>query len=300
MEAKGIIVVDKPAGFTSFDVIAKLRGILGIKKLGHSGTLDPMATGVLPVFAGSATKAIAYGTADIKEYIAGFQLGMDTDTQDRTGAAMGFSARRVSEAELLGALGAFRGESRQVPPMYSALKVDGKRLYDLARAGKVVERPARRITVFALQLLAFDPIRQTGTIRVLCSKGTYIRTLLRDIGLRLGAFATMTSLRRIKSGDFSIGQAKTLEEIEKMAKTGTVSRAFLPVDTVLSQFPKVHISAAGKERADKGAFIWQEQTDWMPAEGTVARIYFDDAFVMLGKAQRLEIGQPAIFVHKKF
>ena len=179
----GILCINKPEGFTSFDVIAKLRGILKTKKLGHAGTLDPMATGVLPVFAGFATKACDILPDSDKSYIAGFRLGVTTDTQDRTGTILHQRPANHLTAEMIEqALPAFRGEILQLPPMYSAVSVNGQRLYELARKGIEVERTPRPITIYRLELLRYDPASQEGEMEISCSKGTYIRTILHDLG----------------------------------------------------------------------------------------------------------------------
>lgn len=177
MELNGILIFHKPQDFTSHDVVAKLRGILRTRKIGHGGTLDPMATGVLPIFVGGATKAADYAAAQDKTYEAGFTLGFSTDTQDTTGTVTAQSEKRVTEAEVRAALNTFLGAQKQVPPMYSAIKIDGQKLYDLARKGKEVERPARDITILDIALLNFDPDSQKGVFRATCSKGTYVRTM---------------------------------------------------------------------------------------------------------------------------
>ena len=194
----GIIIIDKPAGWTSMDVCAKLRGIFHEKRVGHAGTLDPMATGVLPVFLGRATRAVEFAEQTGKEYLAGLRLGLVTDTQDVTGRVLEERPVTCAPAEVEAALAAFRGEITQIPPMYSALKRDGKKLYELARAGKEVERAPRPVTIHALEV-----VEQTGpncyTLRVRCSKGTYVRTLCHDIGAALGCGGCMSALRRTEA-----------------------------------------------------------------------------------------------------
>lgn len=213
----GIINVHKEAGFTSFDVVAKLRGITKQRKIGHTGTLDPDATGVLPVCFGSATKLCEYLTDKTKEYVAEFRLGIVTDTQDISGTVLEEKEVNITKEELIAAINSFIGKQKQIPPMYSAKKVDGKKLCDLAREGKVVERKAADIEIYNIDIvdITIDNAVE-AKIRVTCSKGTYIRTLCHDIGQKLGVGATMTSLIRTKSGDFEIGNALTLNEIEKL------------------------------------------------------------------------------------
>ncbi|MEG2083411.1 MAG: tRNA pseudouridine(55) synthase TruB, partial [Oscillospiraceae bacterium] len=195
----GIIIVDKPAGYTSFDVIAKLRGILGERRLGHGGTLDPMATGVLPVFAGNATKAVDFLPDETKRYTATVRLGILTDTGDITGTITEKSDKNCTLQELECALCSFVGAQKQVPPMYSAIKKDGKRLYELARKGKTVEREPRNIEITELRLVDFDESVREFAIDVLCSKGTYIRTLAEDIAASMGLVAALCALRRTMS-----------------------------------------------------------------------------------------------------
>ncbi|MBQ2177944.1 MAG: tRNA pseudouridine(55) synthase TruB, partial [Oscillospiraceae bacterium] len=191
----GIIIINKPAGWTSMDVCAKLRGIFHEKRVGHAGTLDPMATGVLPVFVGQATKAVSFAESGEKEYLARLRLGLTTDTQDTTGTVLSELPVTVTEEDLRAVLPRFTGEIEQIPPMYSAVKVQGRKLYELARKGAEVERKPRAVTIFALELLG-----QTGkneyALRVRCSKGTYIRTLCHDIGAVLGCGGAMSALER--------------------------------------------------------------------------------------------------------
>src|SRR5699024_4938032 len=188
-ELCGILLMDKPQGFTSHDVVAKLRGILHTRRIGHGGTLDPLATGVLPVFVGGATKAADFAAAQDKEYVAGFTLGFETDTQDVTGEILRRSGQTATRDEVTQAAARFLGAQQQVPPMYSAVKVNGQKLYDLARKGKEVERPARDIFVREMALLDFDERTQQGTLRLAVSKGTYVRTLVHDMGVSLGTLA---------------------------------------------------------------------------------------------------------------
>ena len=210
--ANGIIVIDKPQEWTSMDVCAKIRGVLHERRVGHAGTLDPMATGVLPVFVGRATRAVEFASESEKEYIAGLKLGVVTNTQDTTGQVVEERPVEADRAALEGALAAFRGELTQIPPMYSALKRDGKKLYELARAGKEVERAPRPVTIHALEVLD-----QTGpdryTLRVRCSKGTYVRTLCHDIGAALGCGGCMSALRRTEAAGFSLAEAVPLEAL---------------------------------------------------------------------------------------
>lgn len=244
----GIIVVDKSKDFTSHDVVAKLRGILHQKKIGHTGTLDPDATGVLPILLGKATKLSDMLTADDKTYEATFVLGIKTDTQDVSGEIIEEKEITSSEEEILSVIKSFIGEIDQVPPMYSAIKVDGKKLYELAREGKEVERKSRRITIHNI-----DEIEINGaevSITVYCSKGTYIRTLCHDIGEKLGCGAALKELRRTKSGNFEIEDAFTLDEIQKMADAMEMDDKVLPIEKALEDHPAFTVDA----RYDKALY----------------------------------------------
>ena len=208
--ANGILIIDKPAGWTSHDVVAKLRGLLRERRIGHAGTLDPMATGVLPVFVGRATRAVEFAAEREKEYLAGLRLGVVTDTQDTTGTVLETHPVCVDRPQVEAVLARFRGEITQIPPMYSAIKREGKKLYELARRGQEVERQPRPITIEALDLL--DQVSPTEyTLRVRCSKGTYVRTLCHDIGQALGCGGALFSLRRTQSAGFSLDQAVTMD-----------------------------------------------------------------------------------------
>ena len=236
----GILLIDKPKDFTSFDVIAKLRGMLKMRRLGHAGTLDPMATGVLPVFVGYATKACGILPNEDKIYIAEFQLGKVSDTQDSTGNILeirDFSS--VTESNISRVLP--HGTIMQIPPMYSAVKVDGKKLYELARQGKEIERKAKEITVYESRLLQFQEITGIGTVQIHCSKGTYVRTLIHDMGQGLGCGAIMTDLRRISASGFSIADCHTLDEIQKLADSGNIESVILPIAKAFDDLPKIHL-----------------------------------------------------------
>ena len=238
---RGILVVDKPSGWTSFDVIAKLRGALGTRKLGHSGTLDPMATGVLPVFVGAASKAVDLQENHNKTYQAAVRFGIATDTGDITGAVLRSRDCCVTRQALEEVLPGFLGPQSQVPPMYSAVKVGGVPLYKLARQGKEVERKARTIEIYTLRCL-----EQTGPNQFLleaaCSKGTYIRTLLEDIGGALGCPATMTALRRTAAGVYTQDQAHPLEEILELAGQGRAGELLLDLETVFAHLPLLTVN----------------------------------------------------------
>lgn len=239
----GVINIYKVKGFTSHDVVAKLRGMLKQKKIGHTGTLDPEATGVLPVCLGNATKLCDMLTEKEKEYIARVQLGITTDTQDMTGTVLAQKEVCVTKEEIIEAIHSFVGDYEQIPPMYSAIKVNGKRLYELAREGREVERKARHVKIHYIEILDMEPAQIT--IKVGCSKGTYIRTLCHDLGQKLGCGAAMAALERTRSGQFFLDTALTLDELEeKLQGSETEKEAFLksaviPVDQMFMEYPKL-------------------------------------------------------------
>ncbi len=254
----GIILIDKEAGFTSHDVVAKLRGICGQKKIGHTGTLDPEATGVLPVCLGSATRLCDMLTDKDKEYVAELLLGVETDTQDVTGTVLARREVDVSEAKVRRVCASFEGEYEQVPPMYSALKVNGKKLCDLARAGRTVERSARPVTIKELEILKCElPVVK---MRVLCSKGTYIRTLCADIGQKLGCGGTMQSLRRTAVGGFRLEDALTLGALQELRDAGRLTAVVRPVDSVFEDCPALHIGRDFGKLLENGNPIAPAQT----------------------------------------
>lgn len=237
----GILVIYKEKGFTSHDVVAKLRGILKMKKIGHTGTLDPEAEGVLPVCIGKATKLCDLLTDKDKTYEAVMKLGIITDTQDLTGSILEKRNVLLSEDEIKEASLSFCGEYDQIPPMYSALKVNGKKLYELAREGIVVERKPRKVTIYELVIKNINLDEALVTMRVTCSKGTYIRTLCHDIGEKLGCGACMKDLKRTRVERFSIENSMTLSEVEHKAKDGTIQTCIIPIDKLFLHCPKIVI-----------------------------------------------------------
>lgn len=252
----GIICVNKPKGWTSFDVVAKFRGIARTKKCGHTGTLDPMATGVLPILVGSATKLSSFIPDSDKLYRAGFQLGMTTDTLDCTGKVLSTAPVGVSLEQLEKALDSFRGTVTQIPPMYSAVQVNGKRLYELARSGKTVERPSRTVTIYRLTLLSYDPKTGAGELEVFCSKGTYIRTLVDDMGRALGCGGILTSLIRCKANGFTLNDCLSLEECQALADTGELEHRLHPADRVLEEFPSLRLNKVQGEKFRHGVKLY--------------------------------------------
>lgn len=238
----GILCIHKPEGFTSFDVVAKLRGITHQKKIGHAGTLDPMATGVLPVFLGTATRACDLLPDSDKTYIAGFQLGVVTDTQDRTGTVLETRESSLTWEDLLSVMERFTGDQMQVPPMYSAVKIGGKKLYEIARQGGEIERPARPITIYRLELKEFDRAAQRGSFLASCSKGTYIRTLCHDIGQALGPGAVLTSLCRTRAAGFDLSDCLTLQQVQDLADNGELEQEVTPVSRVFQSLPVLRLN----------------------------------------------------------
>lgn len=278
---EGILLIDKPEGFTSFDVIAKLRGITKTKKIGHSGTLDPMATGVLPVFFGRAAKACGILPNEDKAYRATFRLGMETDTQDITGSLTASRPVTVGTEEVRKALSAFTGDILQVPPMYSAVKVGGKRLYALAREGIEVERQPRPVTIYSIDLIEADPPSNSYTIDIFCSKGTYIRTLCQDVGEALGCGAVLTKLRRTMACGFSTRDCVTLEQAEDIQGKGCLSDALIPVERVFASLPRLMISQAAARQFCNGVKLPLETLGLEVSE--IVTVYTGDLFLGLGR-----------------
>ncbi|MBD5512742.1 MAG: tRNA pseudouridine(55) synthase TruB [Lachnospiraceae bacterium] len=235
----GVINIYKEKGFTSHDVVAKMRGILQQKKMGHTGTLDPDAVGVLPVCLGNATRLADMLTDRDKEYEAVMRLGVATDTQDMSGTVLEERPVQVSAAEVEAVICSFVGGYEQVPPMYSALKVNGKRLYELAREGREVERKARSVSLYSIEILSMQ--LPEVCIRVACSKGTYIRTLCHDIGEKLGCGAAMSSLKRTQSGCFTLDTAITLSALEQLRDKKNVEKVLIPVDAMFDDLAQVHV-----------------------------------------------------------
>ncbi len=243
----GILLIDKPSDWTSSDVVAKLRGVLHEKRIGHSGTLDPMATGLLVLFVGRATRACSFAEADDKEYHAALRLGLTTDTQDVTGRMLRESdASFVTEELLREALRRFEGEIGQIPPMYSAIKQGGKKLYEIARRGGEVERKPRPITVRRLALTGRDG--EDWLLDIGCSKGTYVRTLCHDIGESLGCGGCMSALRRVRAGAFSVQEAHTLSSVIAAAAEGRAEELLLPLDGLFAAYPALTVGAEAERR----------------------------------------------------
>ena len=276
----GIINVYKEKGYTSFDVVAKLRGIFHQKKIGHTGTLDPDAQGVLPVCLGKATRVCDLLTDKDKVYKAVLLLGQETDTQDISGQVINQAKVNVTEQAVYDAISQFIGRQKQVPPMYSALKVNGKKLYELAREGKTVERKPRPVHFYEIEILdiSFPLVR----FRVTCSKGTYIRTLCHDIGEKLGCGAAMESLLRTKVGRFTLDDAITLAQTEEAVQKGTIESKILGIEEILAEYPRVCCTKEGDRLLANGNPLVQalvdaqEKNGWIrmcSSEGSFAGVY---------------------------
>lgn len=283
----GVLLIDKPKGFTSFDVIAVVRKLTGQRKTGHTGTLDPNATGVLTVLLGSATKAQDIILNHDKSYVAGFKLGLTTDTLDIWGTVTSKSESRVSRADVERLIPKFSGEIEQVPPMYSAVKKDGQRLYDLARRGIEVERKARKVTVYKLALTDFDEETQEGTLEISCSKGTYVRTIIDDLGAALGMGAVMTALRRTFACGFSIDDCITLDDLKLLSEKGEAQTALRSVESLFYDCAEVKISDGQAKRFSNGGALDITRTALKKAEdidGKIYRVKNADSFLGLAKA----------------
>ena len=271
----GIVIIDKPQGWTSQDVVSKLRGKLHTKRIGHGGTLDPMATGVLPVFVGRATRGVEFFEHAEKTYETVLRLGLLTDTEDTSGTVLEERSVAVTEEQLEAALAQFRGEILQVPPMYSALKVNGQKLYDLARKGKEVERQPRPITIHELELLGFDG--RDAKLRVRCSKGTYIRTLCKDIGLALGCGGCMAALRRTAAGAYTEAEAVKLDTLIESEEPEVFLR---PVDTMFARYEAIILTENQEKRCRCG------NSFTLPgADGTYRAYGQNGEFLMLAKRE---------------
>ena len=292
----GILLIDKPCGITSHDVVFKVRKLYGTREVGHTGTLDPMATGLLVVLVGRAVKASDMIVSDSKRYTAGLLLGITTDTEDTSGSVLTRSDKIPTPDEVKAAAEGFIGESMQTPPMYSALKVGGKKLVDLAREGKVIEREARPITVHSLCVSREDDTHYT--LEVFCSKGTYIRTLCADIGAKLGCGGAMHSLRRTESGSFSLADAVTLEALEAMSEEERIS-LLRPMEEVFSDALAFRLPQFYEKLLKNGCEIYLKKIGAAFAEGTRLRLVNDSGFYAVAEVRRYPDGL-AIKAIKRF
>lgn len=294
-EMAGVFVINKEAGWTSFDVVAKMRGICHMKKIGHTGTLDPMATGVLPVCVGKATKVVPMLADDTKTYRAGMRLGYESDTQDATGQLRQTAAEEAASAVDIGQLReaatSFVGGYDQIPPMYSAKHHNGKRLYELAREGRQVERKPVSVKIDAIEV---ESCKDTeAVITVTCGKGTYIRTLIEDIGRKTGCGALMTSLCRTRVGRFGLDEARTVSQLQELADEGKLAEAILPVDRLFEEYPAVTVGGDFERMAVNGNPL-PERSVQLDAEDTdTVRIYAsEDRFIGLFRRQQDGLYRP--------
>ena len=282
MDVSGIVVVNKHAGVTSNDIVIKLRRLFGTRQVGHTGTLDPMATGVLPVLIGRAVKASENITAENKRYTAHLKLGITTDTEDTTGTVLSKTDTLPKEDDVLAVCADFVGAILQTPPMYSALKVNGRKLVDLAREGITVERQARPITVHSLQ--AVKLAEDLYELDVSCSKGTYIRTLCADIGAKLGCGGAMARLTRTESGPFSLAEACTIEQLEAMTEAERAA-CVIPLENFFLDCPAVDLPAFYARLARNGCEIYQKKIHTDLPIGTAVRMIHDGVFFALGQVR---------------
>ena len=295
----GLLNIYKEKDFTSHDVVAKLRGILRQKKIGHTGTLDPNAEGVLPVCLGKGTKLCDLLADHDKEYEAVLRLGITTDTQDMEGNVLQESSVQMSEEEVRTCILSFQGEQMQVPPMYSALKVNGKKLYELAREGKVVERKARPVTFHKIEVLWMELPKVK--IRVQCSKGTYIRTLCNDIGEKLGCGGCMEELLRTRVERFALEDAVKLDEVQKAMEEGTVDSLIFPVDRIFDQYPTAKTTTQGDLLVHNGNRLFSELLQEEPeAESGYVRVYdSEDTFIGLFEKKTDQLVPVKMFYRKE-
>ena len=297
----GIILVDKPQDWTSHDVVAKLRGVLHERRIGHSGTLDPLATGLLVVFVGRATRAVEFAEADSKEYLAGLRLGVSTDTQDITGNVIAKCNALPDEAAVRETLCRFIGDIEQIPPMYSAVSVNGQRLYQLARQGKEIERPARPVNIFRLELLGYEEKTRTGQLRIRCSKGTYVRVLIEDIAKACGCVGCMTGLRRTVACGFPLSQAVSVEQMRVLAEKGEAHTAIRPVESLFSSWGDVRVTAAQARRFQNGGALLRERLPHvLPTEMGRRRVYGPQGeFLGLGELREQELAVLRLFPQRE-
>lgn len=293
----GFICLNKAEGMTSFYAVRKLRNIIGEKKAGHGGTLDPMATGVLPVAIGSATRFLELFPTHDKAYEAEIKLGVTTDTLDITGTVLSEKKSAVTREELENVLSLFVGKIKQVPPMYSAVQKDGKRLYELARQGIEVEREAREVQIYSLSLVCFDEKSQTFSLSVRCSAGTYIRSLSSDIGEKLGSGAVMTKLRRTEALGFSLNDALTLEELEEKMKNGEIASAVSKVEDVIA-YDKLTVSEAQAKRFRNGGELDSTRLGVKTEAKTLYRVFSQcGEFIGIGETDEENI---SLFVKRVY
>lgn len=272
----GIICINKPQQYTSFDVVARIRGMSKTKRVGHSGTLDPLATGVLPIFIGNATKACDVLKTDDKSYFATFQFGITTNTLDISGEITQTRESHVCKADVLKLLPKFMGDIEQIPPMFSAVRVGGQRLYDLARQGREIDREPRLVTIFSLDLLEFDEKSQTGRLFIECSKGTYIRTIISDLGELLNVGGIMTALCRSSACGFTLDDCVTLDQVQEFTKNGDLEGHLLEVDRMFVHLPMIELDETQSRKFKNGVKLDLNRLEYSDIE-TFHRVYDSDS-----------------------
>ena len=283
----GVVIINKESGLSSQAVVNRVKRLFGVEKAGHTGTLDPMATGVLPVLVGRAVKASEFMLTEDKHYVATLRLGMTTDTEDVTGEVLSVDPRVPSEEEVLAAVASFVGEYLQTPPMYSALKVGGKKLYELARRGEVIEREARPVTIYSLDVAKIDG--KNYKLDVHCSKGTYIRTLCADIGKKIGVGGVMASLLRSEAAGYTLSDACTLGELDAMSEAERESKIF-PTEHIFRELPKVTLSDFFSRLAHSGLEIYQRKIGTDFDTGTRVAFFDKNGFFAVGEVRDYEGG----------
>lgn len=291
----GVICINKPQDFTSFDVVAIMRRAAGTRKIGHGGTLDPMATGVLPIYIGRAAKTADLNPVSDKKYRATFRLGVTTDTEDVWGKVLTEDEKPVTLAEITDAVKAMQGDIMQMPPMYSAVKINGKRLYDLARQGIEVDRAARPVTVYSIELSEYDRQNRTGTLDIHCSKGTYIRTIISDIGKKLGSGAIMTSLCRTMAAGFTLSDCHDIEKLRNMPPEDT-AKLVLPTERVFSCYDEVSLDDAQKKLFMNGMILDCGRMGISYPADTRLRLKHGDTFIGVAKVNE-ENGLKSVYLN---
>lgn len=291
----GVICINKPQDFTSFDVVAIMRRAAGTRKIGHGGTLDPMATGVLPIYIGRAAKTADLNPVSDKKYRATFRLGVTTDTEDKWGNVLTKDEKPVTPAEITDAVKSMQGDIMQTPPMYSAIKINGKRLYDLARQGIEVERAARPVTVYSIELSDYDEENRTGTLDIHCSKGTYIRTIISDIGKKLCTGAIMTSLCRTMAAGFTLDDCYDIEKLRNMPPEDT-AKLVIPTERVFSCYDEINLDDTQKKLFMNGMMLDCSRMDISYPAGTHLRLKHGETFIGVAKVNE-ENGLKSVYLN---
>lgn len=294
----GIIVIDKPKDITSFKAVSLLKSFLRIKRVGHMGTLDPMATGVLPIMLGFATKALSLIENHDKKYLARMKFGISSDTQDITGNIIKSSTKKVFLKDVEEVLRLFIGRISQIPPMYSAIKKNGVKLYTLARLGKSIERDKRSIYISSIRIIEFDEYNQTMSICVECSGGTYIRTLCSDIGEKLECGAVMTYLRRLESNGFNLNDSLSIDEVKTLCDIGGIDKKIFPIDYLFKNLDKISITYPQAIRFKNGGGLSFDRLENFSFKNNIFyKVYLENTFIGIGA---IDVGKQELSVLKVF